>query len=241
MTVHKNVNNEIYIQPNSVSDEDKLAKFVEIKHDSISEASSYLINRDYTIIIDISSSMATTDYPDGKTRWMAARKYTLALARKCEKLDSDGITVYLFADKFQRYDYVTSSKVEQIFEENQPHGSANLLAVLQDAFNNYFQRKANGKTKQSGETILVITDGVSHNRIGVSEAIINATHKMDRNEELGISFIQVGYQAQVSKCLKSLDDELQGLGAKFDIVDTVTLDEMDNMTLIQVLINAFND
>lgn len=116
-----------------------------------------------------------------------------------------------------------------------------MLIVLQDAFNNYFQRKANGETKESGETILVITDGVSCNRIGVSEAIINATHKMDRNEELGISFIQVGYQPQVSKSLKSWDDELQGLGAKFDIVDTVTLDDMEKMTLIQVLINAFAD
>ncbi|MEM9925974.1 MAG: VWA domain-containing protein [Cyanobacteria bacterium P01_D01_bin.50] len=241
MTVHKSVNSQTYIHSNTLSDDEKLAKFVETKNDSISDASSYLINRDYTIIIDISGSMATSDYPEGKTRWMAAQKYTLALARKCEKLDPDGITVYMFAESFQRYDCVTSTKVEQIFQENQPQGGANLLIVLQDAFNNYFQRKANGETKESGETILVITDGVSCNRIGVSEAIINATHKMDRNEELGISFIQVGYQPQVSKFLKSWDDELQGLGAKFDIVDTITLDDMDKMTLIQVLINAFAD
>ncbi|MGD1910034.1 MAG: VWA domain-containing protein [Rivularia sp. (in: cyanobacteria)] len=241
MTLDKNLNSQTYIQSNAISDDEKLTKFVEIKNDSISNASSYLINRDYTIIIDISGSMATTDYPEGKTRWMAAQKYTLALAKKCEKLDPDGITVYMFAESFQRYDRVTSNAVEQIFQENQPQGGANLLIVLQDAFNNYFQRKANGETKESGETILVITDYVSCNRIGVSEAIINATHKMDKNEELGISFIQVGYQPQVSKFLKSWDDELQGLGAKFDIVDTVTLDDMEKMTLIQVLINAFAD
>lgn len=241
MKLDKNFSEQTYIQSNIVSDEDKLAKFVENKKDYLSNASYHLINRDYTLIIDISGSMNTADYPEGKTRWVAAQKYTLALAQKCEKLDPDGITVYMFADDFQRYDYVTSSKVKQIFEENQPHGSTNLLAVLQDAFNNYFQRKSNGKTKQSGETILVITDGVSCNRIGVSEAIINATQKMDRNEELGISFIQVGYQPKVSKSLKSWDDELQGLGAKFDIVDTVSLDDMDKMTLIQVLIKSFAD
>ena len=241
MKLDKNISDKTYIQSNNFSEEDKLAQFGENQKQSISNLSSYLINRDYTLIIDISASMKTPDYPEGKTRWMVAQKYTLALARKCEELDSDGITVYMFADKFQRYDHVTSNKVEQIFEENQPQGSANLLAVLQHALNNYFQRKANGKTKQSGETILVITDGVFTNRIGVSEAIINATQKMDRNEELGISFIQVGYQPQVSKSLKSWDDELQGLGAKFDIVDTITTDDMEKMTLIQVLINAFTD
>lgn len=104
MTLDKNLNYQKYIQSNAISDDEKLAKFVEIKNDPISNASSYLINRDYTIIIDISGSMATTDYPEGKTRWMAAQKYTLALARKCEKLDPDGITVYMFAESFQRYD-----------------------------------------------------------------------------------------------------------------------------------------
>ncbi len=239
MQVDKNVGEKTYIQSNIISDEDKLTKFVEVNENSISNKSSYLTNRNYTIIIDISGSMATPDYPEGKTRWMVAQKYTLVLARKCEQLDPEGITVYMFSENFQRYDYVTSGKVKQIFAENQPQGGANLLVVLQDALNNYFQRKADGKTKQSGESILVITDGVSSNRIGISEAIIDASQKMDRSEELGISFIQVGYEAHVRKALKSWDDELQDLGAKFDIVDTITLDEMDKMTLTQVLINTF--
>ncbi|MEO1431104.1 MAG: VWA domain-containing protein [Cyanobacteria bacterium J06633_8] len=237
MKLDKNLQEEIFIQTNSISDEDKLQQFIETNNDSNFDANSYLINRDYTIIIDISASMATPDYPEGTTRWTAAQKYTLALAKKCEQLDTDGITVYMFAENFQRYDFVTSSKVEQIFEENKPQGGANLLTVLQDAINSYFQRKANGKTKSSGETILVVTDGVSSNRIGISQAIINASQKMDNNQELGISFIQVGYEPHISKAIKSWDDELQGLGAKFDIVNSVTLDEIDEMTMTQILIS----
>jgi hypothetical protein len=38
-----------------------------------------------------------------------------------------------------------------------------------------------------------------------------------------------------------LDDELQTAGAKFDIVDTITLDDMENSTLAEVLLNAIND
>jgi hypothetical protein len=64
---------------------------------------------------------------------------------------------------------------------------------------------------------------------------------MERDEELGISIIQVGSDAQASKFLKALDDQLQGVGAKFDICDTVTLDDMEDMSLADILTNAITD
>ncbi|WP_226591264.1 vWA domain-containing protein [Microseira wollei] len=198
-------------------------------------------DRDYTLIIDKSGSMSTPDQPGGRSRWDAAQESTLALARKCEQFDSDGITVYLFSSRFRRYDNVTSSTVVQIFQENDPAGSTNLAAVLQDATNRYFERKAAGKTKAGGEIILVITDGEPDDRKGVMRVIIEASRRMDRDEELGISMIQVGADATASRFLKALDDELQGAGAKFDICDTVTIDDMADMTLAEVLINAIAD
>ena len=50
-----------------------------------------LENRDYTLMIDKSSSMATADEPGGKTRWELAQESTIALAQKCEEIDPDGI------------------------------------------------------------------------------------------------------------------------------------------------------
>ena len=64
---------------------------------------------------------------------------------------------------------------------------------------------------------------------------------MERDEELAISVIQVGTDAQATKFLKALDDQLQGVGAKFDICDTVTLDDLEDMSLADVLMNAIND
>jgi uncharacterized protein with von Willebrand factor type A (vWA) domain len=203
--------------------------------------STSLAARDYTLIIDKSGSMSTVEQAGGQTRWEAVRESALALARKCEEFDADGMTVYVFSSRFKRYDNVTSSDVERIFQENKPSGGTNLVAVLQDAINNYFQRKATGKTKPLGEIFLVVSDGEPDDRIAVSEVILNATRKMDRDEELGISLIQVGSDPGVAKYLKSLDDLLQGLGAKFDIVDTVSFDEMENLTLTEVLMNAIAD
>ncbi|MEH1965123.1 vWA domain-containing protein [Nostoc sp.] len=200
-----------------------------------------MTDRDYTLIIDKSGSMSTPDQVGGRSRWEIAQESTLALARKAEQFDPDGITVYLFSGRFKRYDDVTSAKVAQIFLENDPAGTTNLAGVLQDALNNYFQRKAAGKTKPNGETILVITDGEPDDRKAVFEVIIHATRQMERDEELAISIIQVGSDAQATKFLKALDDQLQSVGAKFDICDTVTLDDLEEMSLVDVLTNAITD
>ena len=200
-----------------------------------------LDNRDYTLIIDKSGSMATPDQKGGKTRWASAQESTFALASKCEQLDPDGITLYVFSGRFKRYENVTASKVTQIFQENDPSGTTDLAAVLKHALDSYFQRKSSGQTKPNGETILVITDGEPDDRKAVMKVIIEASRQMDRDEELAISFIQVGTDAQATRFLKVLDDELQGAGAKFDICDTITMEDMEDMTLSEVLLNAIND
>ncbi|MEA5554156.1 VWA domain-containing protein [Anabaena cylindrica UHCC 0172] len=198
-------------------------------------------DRDYTLIIDKSGSMSTPDQAGGRSRWEIAQESTLALARKAEQFDPDGLTVYVFSGRFKRYENVTSAKVAQIFQENDPAGTTNLAAVLMNALDNYFQRKTAGQTKPNGETILVITDGEPDDRKAVFEVIINATRQMERDEELGISLIQVGSDSQATKFLKALDDQLQSVGAKFDICDTVTLDDLEDMSLADVLMNAIND
>jgi hypothetical protein len=200
-----------------------------------------LENRDYTLLIDSSASMGKPLGTSGKTKWLALQESTLALARKCEQFDPDGITIYLFSHKFQRFDHVTSEKVAQIFAENQPADTTNLVGVLQDALNNYFQRKATGKTKPNGEIILIITDGIPGDRQAIFEIIIQATHKMENEKELGISMIQVGANSQATKFLKAIDDKLTTVGAKFDICDTMTLEDLEEMSLTDVLINAIDD
>ncbi|AFY65707.1 VWA domain-containing protein [Geitlerinema sp. PCC 7407] len=198
-------------------------------------------NRDYTLILDKSGSMSTTDQPAGRSRWQEVQESTLALARKCEQFDPNGITVYVFSGRFKRYDNVTAAKVEQIFLENDPVGTTNLAAVLQDAFNSYFQRKGAGQTASEGETILVVTDGEPDDRKAVMEVIVNASRKMERDEELAVSFIQVGNDPQATRFLQALDEQLQGVGAKFDLCDTISLGDMEDLSLAEVLTNAIQD
>lgn len=197
--------------------------------------------RDYTLIIDKSSSMSQCDRADGKTRWEIVQESTLALAQKCEELDPDGITVYVFSGRFRRYDNVTADLVERIFLENHPSGRTGLSGVLEDALHNYFERKSQGIAQPNGEIFLVVTDGTFRDREAVMRVIINASQQIEKDEELGISFIQVGSDREVSCFLQWLDDGLPQVGAKFDIVDTVTLERMETMALTEVLVNAILD
>jgi uncharacterized protein with von Willebrand factor type A (vWA) domain len=200
-----------------------------------------LMNRDYTLILDKSGSMSTTDSKNGRSRWETVQESTLAIARKCEQFDPDGLTVYVFAGRFKRYENVTTEKVEQIFQENDPSGGTDLAAVLLDATDRYFQRKRTGQTKPQGETILVITDGEPDDRKAVMQVVINATQHMDRDEELAISFVQVGADPLATRFLMILDDELQSAGAKFDICDTITIGGLEETSLTDVLLNAILD
>jgi len=204
------------------------------------DMSAIVNNRDYTLIIDKSSSLNTND-DNGKTRWQIAQESTFALAQHCDQIDPDGITVYLYSGRFRRYDNVTANKIKEIYALNEPMGKSNLKSVLQDALDNYFQRKANGEAKENGETMIIMTDGIPDEPKEIIKLIIDATHKIDKDEELGISFIQIGKDRNATEYFKALDDLLEDAGAKFDIVDTITLEDMRQMSLTQVLLNALID
>jgi uncharacterized protein with von Willebrand factor type A (vWA) domain len=196
--------------------------------------------RDYTLIIDRSGSMAIKDQPGGRSRWAAARESAHALAARCEELDPDGITLYVFGSRFRRYDNVTAERVGQVFVENEPAGGTDLAGVLAHAFGSYFDRKRAGGAPD-GETIVVVTDGEPDDQKAVMKTIVDATRRLDRDEELGVSLIQVGQDPLANRFLKALDDDLVRVGARFDICDTITLDEMEDLSLTEVLLRAIHD
>lgn len=198
-----------------------------------------LDQRDYTLILDKSGSMSTKDQPGGRSRWHAARESAHALAAKCETLDPDGLTLYVFGSRFKRYENVTASRIDRAFDEHEPSGGTDLAAVLDHAFGAHFERKARGMARP--ETILVVTDGEPDDASAVIKTIVRASRMLDRDEELAVSLVQVGIDANARRFLKLLDDELLAAGAKFDIVDTVNLDEVEELGLTEVLLGAIHD
>ncbi len=200
---------------------------------------STLNDRDYTLILDKSGSMSTRDQTGGRSRWAVARESAQALAAKCEDFDADGLTLYLFGSRFRRYENVTSERVVKVFDENEPSGGTDLAGVLSHAFSAYFERRARGKARP--ETIVVVTDGEPDDPRAVIKTIVEASRRIERDEELAVSLVQVGSDPGARRFLKLLDDDLVGAGARFDICDTVTLDEVEELGLTEVLLGAIHD
>ncbi len=200
-----------------------------------------LKNRDYYIVLDKSSSMEIKDTPVG-SRWKSAEETVVGVANKLSEYDPDGVTVVPFAGTFKAYENTTPSTVAQIFKEQSPMGSTVLAPPLQYCFDNYLSNKKAGKAKANGACVVVITDGEPSDEDAVAKAICNFTKKLDNGDaEFGISFLQVGKDTNARDYLKRLDDGLEKEGAKFDIVDTKTKEELENIGLTEALMASLTD
>jgi uncharacterized protein YegL len=202
--------------------------------------SEALKDRDYYIVVDKSGSMGETDTPTGQTRFKYAEESTIAIAKVLEQYDPDGITVIPFAGGFKVYSNTTASKVSDIFKENQPFGGTVLSPPLTACFDDYLANKSAGKAKAKGAMVVVITDGQPSDDKEVGNVISKFTHKLDSgDDEFGIAMIQIGRDPAATAFLKNLDDNLTS--AKFDIVDTKTIDEVETLGLVETLLAALND
>ncbi len=204
-----------------------------------------LRDRDYTVIL--ARTYPPYPAPPPKDYWQTAYQSVLTLVRHCEALDPDGITLYVSRRgdegdcSFQRYDHVHSDRLYALIEENYPPSEMRLAMVIPEVLEHYFQRKALGQTKANGEIVLVILDGEPSDRLAISRAIIQATHRLDRDEELGLGFLQIGQDPIAQGFLQALDDHLKENGAKFDIVHTQVLDTLAPECLLQFLVEILSD
>lgn len=199
-----------------------------------------LKNRDYVILLDKSGSMVQDDTPSGKPRWKAMQETTLEILKKVSEYDPDGVTVYTFDDSFKKYENVTPANLETIFKQNSPGNGTAFVPVLTDVFNAYTARKKADQTKPNGEILLVITDGAPQDAPATMKKIVEFGNSLaSADDEYGISFFQIGKDQGASQFLQQLDDELVSKhGAKNDIVDTKTFEQIGEIGLTEALTEA---
>jgi len=181
------------------------------------------------------------DTPSGKSRWAYSQETVVQVAAKFHEIDPDGMTLYTFSNNPQRYDNITAEKATALLNRTEPSGSTNLAGVLQDAFDNYFNRRAKGKSQPNGEYLMVVTDGEPDDQEAVARVIVAATKKVTSANELTLTFVQVGQDPKATAFLAKLDDDLEKLGAKYDIVDTIPISAMGDRNLTDVLITAVSE
>ncbi len=208
---------------------------------------SLLKNRDYVIILARTAINHGTHTPRFGDRWQEAYDALVALIQQCQELDPDGITLFVSCDHtketcpFKKHEQVKADQLSEILNDSYPPNAVHLQSVLQEALDDYFSRKEARKTKPNGEMILILLDGEPSDRMAVAKTIIEATHQIEYDAELGIGFVQVGDDLVARGFLNALDDHLQGAGAKFDIVNTHLVEQLASMPLTEALLQVLYD
>lgn len=211
---------------------------------------------DFKLMIDKSGSMDAEDEKDNQgkkcTRWEKAHDWSKSIAFACNQFDDDGIDIILFDNTFKVYNNVTDSKVDEIFRKNAPGGSTDTAGALRLTVPEYFKSSSKGffgfgkrssekVVRQKPVIIIVFTDGEPNSEDDLKAAIIEITTKISSRKEIGISFLQVGKNKAAANFLKELDDDLTTEGAAFDIVDTKTYEEVGDMSVEDIFIQALTD
>lgn len=204
-----------------------------------------LEDRDYTIIIARSDGSRDPEHP-WYEEWVGAQASLIDLAKKCQEFDSDGITVYEASTPMWKYKNSNVARLAEILQrQNTEPDSANQTAInlgepLKGALSDYFNLKTKGKGKK-GSVIVVVIDEQPQNTAAIAEILISAANKIDKDEEIGVIFIQIGDDLPTREFLTDLDTNLQVRGARFDIVDTKFWHEIKRSSVVQFLIGAIND
>ncbi len=188
---------------------------------------------DFIIALDASGSMSmpSTRFP-GKTRWDEAQELIFGIAATLEKFDSDGIDVVVFGGETVLIEGVTSATVSDIFTNRTPFGGT----PLHDALSIIVAKQA----KSLKNTVaIILTDGEPINKAAAEKVIIDASHTLERDEQITFLFVQVGNDPVATAFLTYLDDGLDD--AKFDIVDTVSAAIAETMAPLDLINKAIND
>ncbi len=184
--------------------------------------------------LDNSASMQTP--LDGTTRMGKAKELAGSVIAKACQLDADGPDVYSFGGKTT---YLGNVTAEQATDKLQVLRADEYATNLGAFLSQVFAKTSEVNAKGDNALVLVFTDGAASDKTLVQQQIIRASNALTEDSQLALEIVYFGDEA--AAYLKSLDDDLQAQGAKFDIVDATPIDEAVKLGVEDLLNKAFND
>ncbi|KAF2230048.1 hypothetical protein EV356DRAFT_509449 [Viridothelium virens] len=179
---------------------------------------SFLTSFDTTLVVDDSGSMAGS-------RWNETSRALETITPICTSHDADGIDIFFLnhPDNAYYHNVTSSATVREIFSQVRPGGSTPTGQRLNTILRNYLRKYENNPNTTKPLNIIVITDGEPSD--DVESPIISAAKKLDKLDapawQVGIQFFQVGRDAEATKHLKQLDDDLAEISGDEDLRDVV--------------------
>ena len=201
-----------------------------------------LAQYDVELIVDESNSMRQRDCPNGLSRWewcgMQARNLSNLLAPFVPR----GLTLSTFASGYNVYENSKPSDIVELLDQPFFSGGTRLSRPLRDRLSNYFR---NRKPGSKPVIIGVITDGVPVPRtepMMVAQSLIQASKQMKTPHEVTVVFFQIGgADWRGRRFLDAMDNQLLGYGAKYDFVQNVTFEQLQQDGLALSLVKSIQN
>jgi hypothetical protein len=186
---------------------------------------------------DISGSMNEVDGTGSLSKFQWCHEQISHLAEMLAPYNKT-FTITTFNRTFQTVQNCTPEKIEQIYSTIQPNGGTDLVDPLMERLGAARARhSAGGKPV----VIAVITDGepnIPRDPKVVNQALIKFTQSLSAPDQVSVTFLQIGDTFDGRGFCIDLDDNLVNEGARYDIVDTKTFDELKSQGLVNALIDA---
>jgi len=170
------------------------------------------------------------------SRWEWCRKQTLQLTEATHDVLNDGFKLVVFSKEAVEYCNVGPQAIEEVFRENKPEGPTHAAATLNTQFEEYFARRSSQGADTKPLLILMITDGCPQNPLSLCTAVMNATRRMNRADEITLEIIQIGHDQRANQLLSRLNDPADG--SRFKIVNTKAFSEVEKIGLTGTLRDA---
>jgi hypothetical protein len=201
-----------------------------------------LKNYKLEVIIDKSMSMRHKDCPDGQSRWQWCLKQAENLGDEIARLRPGGITISTFAGNFEVHKDVTGKDIGAIFAGTNLSLGTRLSLPLRNRIEEYLAKTKTSAKPQEPLLLAVITDGAPAPKIEpylVSDLLIKTSKRLKNGGEIKLVFLQVGANSNKGrKFLNFLDNQLVANGASFDLVSTVSFEELMQTGLASALSNS---
>ncbi|MBY0358358.1 MAG: VWA domain-containing protein [Candidatus Obscuribacterales bacterium] len=194
-----------------------------------------LLNKcDLVLLLDRSQSMSDTHAgcPGDLSKWVWTKQqidnFFLAVDRTMEK----GFNLVLFNDSYQERKDVTLWDLRQVFDTVKPAGTRkNISLPLESVLKDYFYKRK--RTSEHKPCLLVVlTDGVENVGQPLQEVLIEASKKLEHQDEVTVVFMQVGDSIFAEELFDDLDQNLVAKGARYHMVDYQPFSELRNRGLL---------